>query len=102
MKIEEGKHYRNRRGEKVGPMKLRYLTPSGVDYPESGHDHDDGEESPFDLIEEWPEPMTASEIKTRMMEERDTIGDFIVDVLVGRELQILGKHGLLNEEDDGA
>lgn len=57
LKIEEGKYYRNGRGEKVGPMKhSRWLWVDQYDFEYA----DDG--TKFDyllldaLIEEWTEP----------------------------------------------
>jgi hypothetical protein len=73
LKIEEGKFYRNRRGEIVGPMEPPLY---GIKYPwtgamkdgtscltftDDGH-YDMNKEHAFDLIEEVPDPEIAEQI----------------------------------------
>lgn len=56
MQIEDGKTYRSRNGNQVGPIRASqdgtyfFL---GRAYTKDGNYHADGEESPFDLVAEW-------------------------------------------------
>ena len=56
MQIEDGKTYRSRNGNQVGPVRAGHdgtYFHLGRAYTKAGHYHADGTPSPFDLIEEW-------------------------------------------------
>jgi hypothetical protein len=62
--IEDGKTYRSRNGNQVGPVRAG---PDGTyfflgrTYTKAGHYHADGEPSPFDLVEPWTDEQPKDE-----------------------------------------
>ncbi|MDX8492933.1 hypothetical protein RFN29_15245 [Mesorhizobium sp. VK22B] len=64
IELEEGKTYRSRSGNKIGPVRAG---PDGTFYflgryyQRDGNYHADGETSALDLIEEWQEPAETPE-----------------------------------------
>lgn len=59
VQIEEGKFYRSRYGERMGPMRPSFQQAShpwtydGIRYTHDGHWFIDGKRHPFDLVAEW-------------------------------------------------
>lgn len=67
MELQDGKTYRSRSGNKIGPVHLAadgsyYFL--GRYYRPNGSYHADGETSALDLIEEWTDPAPATDEPT--------------------------------------
>ncbi|MDX8537081.1 hypothetical protein RFM23_05515 [Mesorhizobium abyssinicae] len=64
MQIEDGKTYRARNGNKVGPVRAgqdgTYFW-LGRSYTKAGNYNSDGEAHPFDLVEEWKDDRPAAD-----------------------------------------